>query len=204
MLRRALLAAGAIGLLGSLTLLPSGRARAGLPVAPPRQQLSPSQTPSGPTITVPDKANLRSGPGVTYGQIGVLVKGQSAPALGRSSGGDWFQIRYPGVPDGVAWVYAPLVLLNVPTTNLPVIEPPPTATPLATATIDPTLAARFTLVPGGPTRLPTFTPPAPVVQPTLLPGVTVEERGGFPPALAIIGLFLIGVFGMIVSTIRRR
>ncbi len=37
-----------------------------------------------------------------------------------------------------------------------------------------------------------------------LPGTDVDESGGFPPALLIITLFVIGVFGMVVSFIRRR
>ena len=166
--------------------------------------LQATVTPAGPTIIVPDLANVRTGPGADYDLVGVLVKGQSAPAIGRSSGGDWIQIRYVGVPQGVAWVYAPLVILSVASETLPIVEPPPTSTPQATATLDPTLAARFTLVPSGPTRLPTFTPAPPVVLPTLIPGTGIDETGGFPPALAIIGLFVIGVFGTIVSFIRRR
>lgn len=186
--------------LAALALLSAAPALAG-PVG--GVLLQTTATPSGPTINVPDLVNLRTGPGLEYDLIGVLVKGQTARAIGRSAGGGWIQIEYAGVAEGVAWAYAPLVILNVGSEAIPIVVPPPTSTPQATSTLDPTLAARFTLVPAGPTRLPTFTPAPPVVQPTLIPGTDVEQQGGFPPALAIIGLFVIGVFGMIVSLLRR-
>ena len=49
---------------------------------------------------------------------------------------------------------------------LPIVEPPPSPTPQYTATIDPTLAAQFVIT-IQPTRLPTFTEPAPIVIPTI-------------------------------------
>ncbi|HES58381.1 MAG TPA: hypothetical protein ENO21_03015, partial [Firmicutes bacterium] len=103
-------------------------------------------TPSGAMATVKatgdqDQINVRSGPSsVYYDIVGVLVVGQQVPALGRSVGGDWVQIAYPGVPGGVAWVYSPLVDLS---SSVPIVEPPPTPTPQVTPTIDPTLAAQF-------------------------------------------------------------
>lgn len=203
MLRRKLFGSLVSAALIAFALL-TASARAATQAPPAPQGLGPSPTFSGPTVSVPDQVNLRSGPDVTYELIGVMVKGQTAPATGRSAGGEWIQIRYVGAPSGVAWVYSPLVVLNVGSETLPIIEPPPTSTPLATATIDPTLAARFTQVPAGPTRLPTFTAAPPVVPPTLIPGTDVEAPGGFPPALLIIGLFIIGVFGMVVSFLRRR
>ena len=69
-------------------------------------------TPSGPIATVnSDNAqiNVRSGPNTFYPEVGILVAGQQVVAIGRTPGGDWIQIVYPGVPEGVAWIYSGLV-----------------------------------------------------------------------------------------------
>jgi hypothetical protein len=161
-------------------------------------------TPAGPTILVPDLVNVRLCPQVTCDLVGVLIAGQTAPALGRSPGGDWIQIAYAGVPGNVAWVFAPLVVLQPSQAGgLPVVEPPPTPTPRVTATIDPTLAAQFNLNPITPTRLPTFTPAPPVIVPTFVPG-EAQSVGGFPPILLILGLTVVGVFGLVISVLRGR
>lgn len=158
-------------------------------------------TPEGPMIIVPDEVNVRLGPGTNYDKVGVLIAGQEAPALGRSSGGEWIQIIYPGVAGNVAWVYAPFVVLDSSQQLLPIIEPPHTPTPKVTPTIDPTLAAQFNLGEAPPTRLPTYTPADPVIQPTIEP-VQVESSRGFPPILAILGLLVVGLFGIVVSFLR--
>jgi hypothetical protein len=162
-------------------------------------------TPSGPMVITTEQVNVRSGPGTDYDKIGVLVAGQRVPALGRSPGGDWIQIVYPGVESGVGWVYAYNVTLETGPGTLSVVEPPPTQTPRVTATIDPTLAAQFPSL-GQPvaTRLPTFTPAAPIVQPTFAANGTAGESRGFPPMLAILGLFVVGLFGTVISFLRGR
>ena len=158
-------------------------------------------TPEGPMIVVPDQVNVRLGPGTNYDKVGVLIAGQEVPALGRTPGGLWIQIVYHGVPGNIAWVYAPYVVLDTAQQLLPIIEPPPTPTPRMTPTIDPTLAAQFNLGEAPPTRLPTFTPAEPVVQPTF-ESEQVEGRRGIPPILAILGLLVVGLFGMVVSFLR--
>ncbi len=156
-----------------------------------------TSTASGPIVTVrldidQPSVNVRSGPSSSdYDIIGILLLGQKAVAKGRSIGGDWIMIEYPGVKGGVGWVYASLV--DITAGELPVIEPPPTSTPLVTVTIDPTMAAQF-VVTLAPTRLPTFTPPPQLVIPTF----TAESNGtvstGVPMGLVIIGLAVIGIF----------
>ena len=163
-------------------------------------------TPQGAIITVKstgsqDQINVRSGPGtIGYDIIGVLVVSQTAPALGRTPGGDWIQIVYPGVPGGVAWVYAPLVDLSG---TVPIVEAPPTPTPRVTPTIDPTLAAQF-LIDIQPTRLPTFTPPPPISIPTFEPANTLGSNSRLPMGFVIIGLTVVGLFGMLISVLRGR
>jgi hypothetical protein len=149
-------------------------------------------TPAGVMVIVnldqPDQINVRSGPGVLYSQIGVLLPGQKVPALGKSAGGDWILIQYQGVQGGQGWVYAPVVSLTPG--DLQIIEPPPTPTAAVTQTIDPTLAAQFIQTPI-PTRLATFTPAAPLVIPTYS-DYSSSTSGAIPIGLVIFILFSIG------------
>ncbi len=162
-------------------------------------------TPTGPSVRVnadQTTINVRSGPGTEYPQIGVLVANQVVPAIGRSEGGLWIQILYPGVAEGVGWVYAPYVTF-VQAAELPIVEPPPRPGPLVTPTIDPTLAAQFVLdVPA--TRLPTYTPPPPLVIPTYTVEFGVGGIGAFPWGLLIAVFGIIGISGGLVSLLRGR
>ena len=104
------------------------------------------------------QVNVRSGPNsYLYGKVGVLLTFESAPAIGRSPGGDWIQISCPAAYGGSGWVYAANVTLTA-SAELPVVAIPVTVTPEITSTVDPALAAAFP--PAQPTaaRLPTFTP----------------------------------------------
>lgn len=164
-----------------------------------------TSSPTGPTATVrrdidQDTVNVRAGPNVKYDLIGVLIVGQVVPALGRTPGGDWIQIYYPGVPDNVGWVYAPLLSVNG---NLPIVEPPPTPTPRTTPTIDPTLQAQF-IAEIPPTRLPTFTAPAPLDIPSFETDVLVNQPVTLPIGLIIAGMGFLGFFGLLISILRGR
>jgi uncharacterized protein YraI len=160
-------------------------------------------TPKGPIAIVysdpEDQINVRAGPDVSYKKIGVLINREEVPALARTEGGTWVKIVYPGVPEGVAWVYAPYVRV---TGELPIVPKPPTPTPETTPTIDPTLAAQFiSEIP--PTRKPTFTPPPPFVIPTYEPVEVSSGTGGLPSGFIILGLVSVGIFGLIVSFLQR-
>jgi hypothetical protein len=144
--------------------------------------------------------NVRAGPGVDYALVGKLLAGQQVPALGRTPGGDWVQIVYPDSPAGVAWVYSFLISLSG---TLPIVEPPPTPTPLTTPTVDPTLAAQFIReIP--PTRLPTFTPPPPLVIPTFTAEAPAEIADQSLFVYLVAGLGILGVLGFLLSLIRVR
>lgn len=162
-------------------------------------------TPRGPHITVyQDQRQIKvyGGPSsYLYPAIGVLLASQQAPALGRSADDVWIQIYYPGVPGAVGWVYAPLVSLSSGA-NLPIVDAPPTPTPILTPTIDPTLAAAF-IVPQTPTRLPTFTPPPPLEVPTFS-DETANRGGRVPMGLLIFILGFIGALGTLISFLRGR
>lgn len=160
-------------------------------------------TPKGPIAIVysdpEDQINVRSGPDVFYPKVGVLINRQEVPALAKTEGGTWVKIVYPGVPEGVAWVYAPYVRV---TGELPIVPKPPTPTPETTPTIDPTLASQFVSeIP--PTRKPTYTPPPPLVIPTYESVPVSSGTGGLPSGFIILGLVSVGIFGLIVSFLRR-
>ena len=165
-----------------------------------------TSSPFGPMVTVnqdQEQINVRAGPGVgdEYPIVGVLEQGEKVPALGRSPGGDWIEIVYPTVNGGVAWVYAYLV--TVSGGDLPIVAPPPTATPRVTPTIDPTLAAQL-IVEIGPTRMPTYTPPPAIQMPTYTQAPAISVAGRLPMGFIIIGMAVIGVFGLMISVIRGR
>jgi hypothetical protein len=165
-----------------------------------------TSSPFGPMVTVnmdQEQINVRAGPsaGGEYPIVGILQQGETVPALGRSPGGDWIKIVYPTVEGGVAWVYAYLV--TVSGGELPIVEVPPTSTPRVTPTIDPTLAAQL-IVEIAPTRMPTFTQPPSISIPTYTQAPTRGGAGGLPLGFIIIGLAVIGIFGLMVSVFRGR
>ncbi|HXQ36594.1 MAG TPA: hypothetical protein VN843_21455, partial [Anaerolineales bacterium] len=163
-------------------------------------------TPSGPTIKVDqsiDQIRVFAGPSsFDYPAIGVLLGNESAPAIGRAKGReDWIQIRYLGVHGSIGWVYGPFVGLS-PGALLPIVELPPTPTPLSTPTINPTLEAAF-IGQQTPTRLPTFTPP-PTLDLPLFTDTNATPTTSVPTGLVILGLGLFGFFGAVISYLRGR
>src|SRR3972149_1171989 len=93
-------------------------------------------TPPGPMVVALEQVNVRDGPGVLYNPVGVLIAGQRVPALGRSPGGDWIEISYPGGPGGGGWVYSYNVALEAGGVSLRIVEPPPTPPPRIPSPID--------------------------------------------------------------------
>jgi len=162
-------------------------------------------TVSGPFVTVYtdlEQIDVYAGPSTyLYPAVGILLAGQSVPALGRGSDADWIQVFYPGVPGSRAWVYAPYVRIS-PGARLQRIEAPPTPTPFSTPTINPTLAAAF-IAPETPTRLPTFTPAAQIIIPTFTDS-NAEQTNRIPTGLLIFSLGFVGVLGILISFLRGR
>ena len=160
-------------------------------------------TPSGPFITVtsPDGANVRAGPSeYDYAILDKLPPEATAPAIGRSPAQEWIQIVDLAVPGGLGWVYAINVKLS-PGAFLPIVEPPPTATPRTTPTINPTFAAAFQ-VQTTPTRLPTFTQPPPIA--TLNFQTPAGTGSRVAMGFVIFGLALVGILGALISYLRGR
>ena len=197
-------------LAGGMVLL----AAATICVGPPIGQVSAQQptgsiptvtgTPVGPQVIVysdHDSIGVYAGPSsYLYAQVGVLLAGETAPALGYSYDEQWIQIVYLGVQGGKGWVYAPFVSI----TRGPLLQfvpDPPTATPRTTPTLDPTIVAALG-VDINPTRLPTFTAPPPLQVPTFDPAAGTSSR--IPVGFAILALGLVGVLGAVFSFLRGR
>lgn len=161
-------------------------------------------TPEGATVKVYENqmtVNVRTGPGKDYPIIGILVAGQKVPALGMDRDGNWIEIVYMGVPGNMGWIAKSLVDLNG---ELAVVPPPPTPEPHVTPTLDPTLAARYAQPVTAPTRLPTFTVPAPLAVPTFAERSTPLSGGNLPIGFLIIGLAVLGLFGVLLTVLRGR
>lgn len=165
-------------------------------------------TPSGAIIALylddaHPQENVYSGPSIyLYPAIGVVLAGQELPAYGYSEDQSYFQIYYPGVPNSVGWVVARYFQV-IKNGRLPVVAAPATPTPASTpiVNINPTLVAAF-ITPVIPTRLPTFTPPAPLNIATFSDDVSNANR--IPMGLLIFGFGFVGVLGAITSFLRGR
>ena len=181
-----------IGVLGLATLLPPDQAGA----------FQEASTPSGilATVIYTEPINVRSGPStVFYPIIGQLQPGDIVPALGVSPGREWVQISFAGGLNGIGWIYASFVIISGG--ELQIAEPPPTPTPLISATIDPTLAAAF-IVPPTQTRMPTFTPPPPLEIPEYTDAASSRSSGA--AGIFIMILVVIGALGLTASFVLRK
>lgn len=185
--------------LGVLTAATLGAGTFVLPTQAEAYLEPSSQTGVIITVTYVEPINIRGGPNtVDYPIVGRLNVGETAPALGVSPKREWVQIAYPSAPNGTGWVYAAYV--TVSGGELQIVEPPPTPSPVVTATIDLTLAAAFTIQPTQ-TRLPTFTPPPPLAVPTFAESGATSRR---VLGIFIVGLGLIGGLGLLVSFVLRK
>jgi hypothetical protein len=152
-------------------------------------------SPTGPMASViaykseNDGINIRSGPNVNYDVIGKMWIDATLPVLGKSPGGDWLLVKDPSLPNGQGWVFS--FNVNVTGGEIPVAEVPPTPLPKATVAIDPTLAAQFITTPLA-TKLPTFTPSAPLVIPTF-DTFNSQAFAGIPIGLIILALLGLGL-----------
>jgi hypothetical protein len=178
---------------------------AGLPAASaaPMPQVAPT-TPPPWWVEIYEDVNVRAGPGTDYDLIGTLIPGQSSEILGRSPAGNWLKIRYIGGPDNEGWVLRDFVRVMGDAPNMPTLVPPPTPTlPPTPRPISPEVEGSATPDPDA-NRLPTYTPPVVEMRPTLLPAQGLRAASGFPPAVLIMALFVLGSFGGVISLLRQR
>ena len=181
-----------VAILGFSAILSPGHAGAVQEVSTPTGILA--------TVIYTEPINVRSGPStVFYPIIGQLKPGDIIPALGVSPGREWVQISFAGGVNGTGWIYAAFVTISGG--ELQIAEPPPTPTPLISATIDPTLAAAFIVQPTL-TRMPTFTPPPPLEIPEFTD--TAETRSSGAAGIFIVILVVIGTLGLTASFVLRK
>ena len=97
---------------------------AATPSVSPAVTPAPGPSPLSPAVitVIVEGANLRAGPGTDYPVVGGLYQNAQAPLLGRNQSGDWLQLQ---LPDGPAWIFAPLVQTTTPIPDIPQIDPPP-------------------------------------------------------------------------------
>jgi len=166
------------------------------------QEPTPGSSEVFVTVTYTEQINVRNGPStVLYEIIGNMQPGETAKALGVSPGRDWVQIVFPAGPGGVGWVHNSLI--SISPGNLQIIEPPPTATPRITPTIDPTLAAAYVFEPTV-TRMPTFTPPPPLEIPQFTEAPATNSNPEVPLGAFVLGSGILGLLGYLYSSLRRR
>ncbi len=195
-----------LGCIGSgLLLLGAPAVQAGVLAQQPTGSIpTVTGTPEGAIVKVYENQmmiNVHTGPGTDYPVIGILVAGQEVPAIGMDRDGNWVQIVYMGVTGNTGWVAKSLVGLKG---ELVVVTPPATPSPHETPTLDPTLAARYAQPVAAPTRLPTYTVPAPLAVPTFTGRSAPLSGANFPIGFLIIGLAVLGLFGMLLSLLRGR
>lgn len=179
--------------------------------------------------TVP--GNVRASPSTDAEIIGKIHVGETYPILSKY--GKWYEILYGKPDPGTkGWVFEDIVIVessggsiptsaasDVPTANVSTaaaknLAESITATPGAPGSATALqLSATGVVVrnPDGPTLepvssgpKPTFTYPPPLAEATLAPrSGFVTNQAGLPPIVPIIGLAAVGLFGLLISGLRR-
>lgn len=106
------------------------------PTEPPTATIAFTATPSVPMVQVSVDTNCRTGPGIIYDWISVLLVGQEAEVIARNADGSYWVIQNPGGA-GTCWLWGNYAAVQGPTASLPVWDSPPTPTPLPTNTPTP-------------------------------------------------------------------
>jgi hypothetical protein len=104
-----------------------------------------TNTPNAPQVTVSVNTNCRSGPNTNYDLLGVMMVGEKAEAVGRSTLTDTIIIKLPSNPAITCWLWMQNATLTGDRESLPLIPIPATPTPKFTNTP----ANTFTLVYAG-------------------------------------------------------
>ncbi len=167
---------------------------------------TPPATPtlSGPVAYAPDQLNIRSGPALTFPQVGLLVIGQSAPLLGRNDSGAWLQVEYLGAPDNAGWVSRDLVQIRgIDFQALEVIPfdatPPPPPTPSPPPEVQQLIEQRGNEA----TLVPTYTFP-PTLAAVDFQNTSTTAAQSLPPAIILISLLAVSIIFGGLAILRRR
>lgn len=150
--------------------------------AGPAMTATPTPTPPSPTATttpLPDaivrvaELRLRTGPGPAYPVVATYPQGTPFKVLGKTPTGTWLKVEAPDGRSG--WMAAEFLQITIDLANVPILEIPPSPTPLPTVKPKPTARPRQAPrpTPTAPPPQPTAAP-APTQAPTALPTATPE------------------------------
>jgi len=92
-----------------------------------------TSTPTVPVVRVSTDTNCRTGPGVVYDRVGVLLVGEQAVVVGKFSAGNYWIINNPD-SSGTCWLWGEYATVSGNTGGLPEYTAPPTPTPTYTPT----------------------------------------------------------------------
>jgi uncharacterized protein YraI len=81
----------------------------------------PTPIPGAPILTASANLNIRSGPGIEFDKIGLMLIGQSAEVVGVSKDAEWWAIKVPLAEGGRGWVTANFAQVGN-AQDVPVIE----------------------------------------------------------------------------------
>lgn len=95
-------------------------------IAPGNTEVLSTPTQCNPTVTANVNANVRTGPGTVYPQVGALLAGQSATVAGKNAEGSWWYINFPAVSGGFAWIAGSTVTASCLPASVAIIAAPPT------------------------------------------------------------------------------
>lgn len=153
-------------------------------IAPTTENISPvtnpTVNPNAPllTVTFDSGLNVRSGPGVTFNQIGKLQKGDTAVILGRNGDSTWWFIERAPLR---GWVTSNVAYSGVAgdTSQVPLVASNPTPTANVTATQQPALAPTSTSSAYADLVIDSYTldPVTPKVNQTFFVTVVVRNQG---------------------------
>jgi hypothetical protein len=115
----------------SLTTAPTATAIV-LP-SPALMTSTPAVSPGVTQISVSVATNCRVGPGTAYERVGALLVGETAEVVGRHDVRDYWVIRNPDRPGETCWLWGQYATLTGNTDVLPILTPPSSPTPTATA-----------------------------------------------------------------------
>ena len=120
-----------------------------------------SSASSAPVVRVSVTTNCRSGPGVSYTRISSLTPGKKAEIVGRNPLYPYWVVRDPWGSGRWCWLWNYYTSTQGDMSDLPVVDPPASQTPLPTGTV----TASASPGPG----LPSNTPQPPTATSTAVP-----------------------------------
>lgn len=193
---------------------------------PPTGTATRTPTQGGRAVieAISNETNVRAGPDINEGRVGIINPGTQYPVVARRF--DWYQIEFPEAPSALGWVYSGVVTLTgdpatIPELNLdqvPTIDPSMqavqqtaefiTQTPGAAITLTAmgqlTPTGVFTPEPGaeGPTLepgapLPTFTPPPFTNTPVIIPQASTATSEAPDSSIPpIVPILALGALGL--------